>query len=164
MVARAAPEQRVRAQLADLAVPLANLFPAPKQGSGLVPQFGTRQVGDVSAHQLQLAPGLAVTYAVFDHLLVVSTSLQGIAAVAHHARSLANEPEYAQALPGQPRPVTTLVFLDFSRLLSLAERTGLAQGTRDQPLRPDLGRIGAVGIQTTRGPSDSTAQITFQIR
>jgi hypothetical protein len=121
------------------------------------------QVDGMSAHQIMLAPGLALDYAVFKGLVVVSTSLQGIAAVAHHSRSLRSEPVYSQTLPGQPRPVTSLLFADFSKLLRLAERTGLVRGATYQALRPDLNRIRAVGLQTTRGQEDSTAQITLDI-
>ncbi len=156
-------QQKVRAQLANLEVPLSNLFPAPKQGSGQVPEFTTHQVAGVTAHQLQLAPGLTLDYSVFRGLLVVSTSLGGIAAVASHHGSLRSEPAYAQALPGQPRPVTSLVFADFSQLLSLAQRTGLVSGTVYRALQPDLSRIQAVGLQTARGQNDSTAQITLHI-
>jgi hypothetical protein len=74
------------------------------------------------------------------------------------------EPEAVDsALPGQPRTVTTLLFADFSQLLRLAERTGLVRGATYEALRPDLNRIRAVGLQTTRGQKDSTAQITLNI-
>jgi hypothetical protein len=164
VVTRTSHEQRVREQLANLEVPLASLFPAPRQGSGVVPQFSTHQVGGVTAHEIALAPGLDLAYAVFRGLIVVSTGLDGIGAVAHHARSVAQEPGYEQTLPDQPRPVTSLVFLDFSQLLSLAERTGLTRSSRYQALRPDLEQIRAVGLETTRGPADSTADITLQIK
>lgn len=163
VVARTAHQQKVREQLADLEVPLSNLFPAPKQGSGQVPEFTTHQVAGVTAHQLQLATGLTLDYAVFRGLIVVSTSLGGITAVASHHGSLQSEPAYAQTLPGQPRPVTSLVFADFSQLLSLAQRTGLVSGTVYRALQPDLIKIQAVGLQTASGQNDSTAQITLHI-
>lgn len=163
ILARTAHERKAREELANLQVPLSNLFPTPKQGSGLVPQFGSHQVAGVVAHQLELAPGLTLDYAVFRNMIVVSTSLGGIAAVAHHSSSLQGESAYSQTLPGQPRPVTSLVFADFSQLLGLAERTGLTRGAHYQALRPDLERIRAIGVQTTRGQADSTAQITLQI-
>jgi hypothetical protein len=163
VIARTANERKVREQLANLEVPLSQLFPAPAQGSGQVPQFNTRQVDGVAAHQITLTAGLALDYAVFRGLVVVSTSLQGIAAVARHSGSLQGEPAYSQALPGQPRPVTSVVFAAFSQLLRLAERTGLVRGVTYQALRPDLNRIRAVGVQTTRGQASSTAQIALDI-
>lgn len=95
--------------------------------------------------------------------MVVSTSLGGIAAIARHSGSLRSESVYSQTLPGQPRPVTSLVFADFGQLLRLAERTGLVRGATYQALRPDLNRIRAVGVQTRTGLEDSTAQITLDI-
>jgi hypothetical protein len=77
---------------------------------------------------------------------------------------ITDQPAYQQTLTDQPGPVTSLVFFDFSQLLRLAERTGLARSARYQALRPDLGRIRAVGLETTRGRADSTAEITLQIR
>jgi hypothetical protein len=164
VVTRTSHERRVRQQLANLEVPLANLFPTPRQGSGVVPQFSTRQVGGVTAHAISLAPGLTLAYAVFRGLIVVSTGLEGIGAVAHHARSVAQEPGFRQTLPDQPRPVTSLVFLDFNQLLRLAERTGLTRSVRYLALRPDLEQIRAVGLETTRGRADSTAEVTLQIK
>ncbi len=81
----------------------------------------------------------------------------------HHSRSLSNESVYSQTLPGQPRPVISLVFADFSQLLRLAEQTGLVRGATYQALRPDLNRIRAVGLQMASGQEDSTAQITLDI-
>jgi Protein of unknown function (DUF3352) len=163
VLARVKDERKVREQLANLEVPLSQLFPTPKEGSGQVPEFSAHQVDGVSAHQVMLAPGLTLDYAVFRRLVVVSTSLGGIAAVAHHSGSLRSESIYSQTLAGQPRPVTSLVFADFSQLLRLAARTGLVRGATYQALRPDLNRIRAVGLQTARGQEDSTAQITLDI-
>ena len=83
--------------------------------------------------------------------------------LADHSRLLRDESVYSQTLPGQPRPVTSLLFADFSQLLRLAERTGLVRGATYQALRPDLNRIRAVGLQTRRGQEDSIAQITLDI-
>jgi hypothetical protein len=85
-------------------------------------------------------------------------------AIAQHSHSIADQPAHRQTLTDQPRPVTSLVFFDFSQLLRLAERTGLTRGARYRALRPDLGRIRAIGLETTRGRADSTPEITLQIR
>lgn len=164
VVARTSRQRQVQKQLANLEVPLASLFPAPNQGSGQVPQFNTRQIDGVTAHQISLAPGLDLAYAVFRGLIVVSTSVDAIGMVARHTSSVAQEPGYRQTLPDQPRPVTSLVFLDFSQLVRLAERTGLTRSASFRTLRPDLETIRAVGLETTRGRANSTAEIMLQIR
>ena len=74
------------------------------------------------------------------------------------------EPGYQQTLSDQPRPVTSLVFFDFSQLVRLAERTGMTRSASFRTLRPDLETIRAVGLETTRGRADSTAEITLQIK
>ena len=164
VIARTADERRARTELAGLEGPLANLFPAPSRGSGVVPEFTTHGIDGVNAHQLSLGPGLSIDYAVFRGLIVVSTSLRGIGAVARHAGTLAAESAYLKSLPGQPQPVTSLGFLDFNRLLSLLKSTGLTSGARYQALRPDLQRIQAVGVQTRRGQAELSAQIVFKIQ
>ncbi len=150
-------------QLAELELPLSQLFPAPQSGSGAVPEFFDRQVGGVTAHQLALAPGLELDYAVFRGLIVISTSLGGIGAVASHAHPLADEAAWKAAFGSNPGAVTSLVFLDFNQLLSLAGQTGLFRGALYSELRPDLQKVRAVGLSSTRGEADSTAELFLQI-
>jgi hypothetical protein len=183
IVTRTKHESATATRLANLEVPLSQLFPAPSNGSGQVPGFADKLIDGVTAHELSLAPGLQLDYAVFRGLLVVSTSPDGIGEVASRVRSLSDQPSYSAALasrPGQvsslsdqpsysaalasrPGQVSSLVFLDFSQLLSLAEQTGLFRGTRFRLLRPDIERVRAVGLTSTRGEADSTAELFLQI-
>jgi hypothetical protein len=156
-------EQAVRTELANLEVPLSQLFPPPSAGSGQVAQIRDLVVDGVSAHQLTLSPGLELDYAVFRGLIAVTTSLRGIAEVVRHPRSLADEPAYRTTLSGRPTRVTSLLFLDFSQLLNLAEQTGLLRGARYRALQPDIARVRAAGMDSTRGEADSTAELTLQI-
>jgi hypothetical protein len=66
-------------------------------------------------------------------------------------------------LSSRPGQVSSLVFLDFNQLLSLAEQTGLFRGARYRLLRPDLEKVRAVGLTSTRGEADSTAELFLQI-
>jgi hypothetical protein len=163
VVTRTSNEQAAIAELANLEVPLSQLFPAPSSGSGEVPQLADRVVDGIAAHQVVLAPGLELDYAVFRGLVVISTGLQGIGAVAGRVRELASDPSYRATLSGRPGQVTSLVFLDLSQLLNLVERTGLLRGTRYRTYRPDIERIRAIGLDSTRGEADSTAELTLQI-
>jgi hypothetical protein len=164
IVTRTRDESRARSPLAALELPLAQLFPAPASGPGVAPEFYDRTVAGITAHQLSLTPGLNLDYAVFDGLVVVSTSLDGIAGVALHEHALPADPAYRLALAGSPAHVSSLLFLDFSQLLSLGEQTGLISGTRYRLLRPDLEKVRAVGLVSTGGESDSTAELTLQIK
>jgi hypothetical protein len=163
IVTRTAHQAATSAQLANLEPPLSQLFPAPASGSGRVPEFADHLINGVTAHQLSLAPGLQLDYAVFRGLVVISTSLNGIGAVAGRARPLADQPSCSATLANRPQQVSSLVFLDLNQLLSLAEQTGLLRGSRYRLLRPDLKKIRAVGLTSTRGEADSTAELFLQI-
>ncbi|MDQ2761161.1 MAG: DUF3352 domain-containing protein [Actinomycetota bacterium] len=163
LVTRTADEDRVKAQLAGLEVPLAQAFPAPASGPGQAPEFNDVAVAGITAHQLSLTPGLQLDYAVFDNLVVVSTSLHGIAAVVNHARPLGSDSSYETTLKDAPQQVSSLLFGDFSQLLSVGEQTGLLHGARYQAMRADLERISAIGLYSTAGQADSTAELFLQI-
>jgi hypothetical protein len=163
IVARTAHEQQVRTQLAALQIPLEQLFPPAASGPGQAPAFTDRQVDGVTIHQLALTPGLELDYAVNNGFVLVSTGVDAIVSAVRHPRSLANDPKYRSALPGVPEKVTSLLFLDFSQLLSLGEQTGLTKSAQFRALRPDLQRIRAVGLRSTRREAESTAELFLQI-
>jgi hypothetical protein len=163
IAARTLHQARTRALLAQLEVPLAQLFPAPVNGPGVAPEVGNVGVAGVTAHQLALGPGLQLDYAVFNGMVVVSTSLRAIAEVARHSESLPDESAYQATLAGGPSQLTSLLFLDFSQLLRFGEQTGLIRGTVLTVLTPDLQRIRAIGLTSTGGESDTTAELLLQI-
>ena len=163
IVTRTSHQEATRELLASLQGPLAQLFPPPSTGPGQAAEWSDVQVAGVSAHQLAIAPGLQLDYAVFRGLVVVSTSLRAIGGVVKHARSLADEPAYHAALGAAPNRVTSLLFLDFSQLLSLGERMGLTRSARLTALRSDLEKIRATGLASTRGEADTTAELFLQI-
>ena len=163
IVTRTAHQAATRALLAELEAPLAQLFPPPSSGPGTVAEFNSVPVAGVSVHQLALAPGLQLDYAVFRGLVAVSTSLQAIAGVVRHTRSLSDDPAFKATLGDRPDQVTSLVFLDFSQLLSLAEQTGLTRSASVRALTPDLEKIRAIGLASTRGEADTTAELSLQI-
>jgi Protein of unknown function (DUF3352) len=163
IVARTKNEASTRQLLARVEAPLAQLFPPPANGPGQVPEFSNVSLAGITAHQLRLAPGLQLDYAVFRGLVVVATSLQAIAGVARHAHSLSDESAYGAVLRDRPDPVSSLVFLDFNQLLSLAEQAGLTSSSRVAALRPDLEKIQAIGLTSTRGEADTTAELLLHI-
>jgi Protein of unknown function (DUF3352) len=163
IVARIRDQSAASDELATLEGPLAQLFPPPSSGSGQVPELSDRSIGGVTAHRLALAPGLQIDYAVTGGLLVVSTGIDGIAAVAARTRALAADPAFGRVLGDRPSRVTSLLFLDFSQLLSLAERMGLTRGARLMALRPDLEKVRTVGMDSTSGEADTTAELYLQI-
>lgn len=162
IVARTPHPARTQTELAELEAPLAQLFAT--KGAASEPVFNDRQVAGITAHQLQLTTGLQLDYAVFRGLVVISTSLDGIAAVAQQAHPLARNPSFAFALGNRPKLVTTLVFADLAQLLSVGKQTGLTSSSVYNRLAPDLKRITAAGLSSTRHGAESDAQLSLQIR
>ena len=163
IVARTPNEAATRSELAQLEAPLTALFPAPSSGPGQIPGLADQQVGGVTVHELGLGPGLQIDYAVFDGLVVVSTSVAAIDQVASRSHSLADEQTYKTALSGRPDELTSVLFTDFSQLLSLGEQTGLTSGARVRELLPDLAKVRAIGLSSTNGESDTTTELRLEI-
>jgi Protein of unknown function (DUF3352) len=163
IVARTSDEARARIELAELEIPLAQLFKPPSAGPGKVPVFNDRSVAGITDHQLSLANGLELDYAVFRGLVVISTSLEGVTAVAQRAHPLAADPGFQFALGSRPKLVTSLVYVDFRQLLTLGERTGLTSSARYRLLRPDLEMIRSIGLSSTRAPGESSAVLSIHI-
>ncbi|MGH2885816.1 MAG: DUF3352 domain-containing protein, partial [Solirubrobacteraceae bacterium] len=78
IAARAANQAATQSELAQIEAPLTALFPAPSSGPGQIPGLADQQVGGVTVHELGLGAGLQIDYAVFDGLVVVSTSVGAI--------------------------------------------------------------------------------------
>ena len=163
IIARVTNQAQARQTLANLEVPLQQLFPAPGSGPGQEAEWNDEQVAGVTVHELGVTPGLQLDYAVFDGLAVVSTSPGAIGAIASHAHPLSADAAYRTAVGDQAKRVTSLVSIDFSQLLSLAEQTGLTHGASVGAIGPDLARIHAVGLTSAAGENDTTAELFLQI-
>lgn len=161
VIATRAPDPvKVRTELAQVEIPLAQLFASP---GGQVPTFNERQIGGATVRQLALANGLQIAYSVFHGLLVISTSLAGVAAVVGPGHPLATDPMFQSTLEGRPQRVTSLVYLDFGRLLALGVQTGLTSSARFAQLRSDLEKIAAIGLSSTQSAGQSSAQLSIRI-
>ena len=163
IVSRTSHQAATQSELAGLEEPLTALFPAPTAGPGQIPGLADQQVGGVTVHELGLGPGLQIDYAVFNGLVVVSTSVRAIDEVASRSRSLADDNAYKTVLADQPGQVSSVLFADFSQLLSLGEQTGLTSGARMRALLPDLAKVRAIGLSSTGGESDTTTELHLEI-
>ncbi len=161
-MARARNEAQARTQLADLEIPLSQLFQPPSAGPGNVPEFNDRTVAGVSDHQLALTGGLELDYAVFHGLVVISTSVSGIAAVAQRSRTLAEDPAFRGVLAGHPARLTALVYMALPELVALGRRTDLISGSGFTRLAPDLAAISTAGLSTTRSSGESTVELNLR--
>jgi hypothetical protein len=129
---------------------------------GQAPTFGAAEVEGITAATAQLAPGLELSYAAWDRRLVVSTALEGIAAV-RRAKGLPGTDGFDAVLDDRPDELSALVFLDLNQLLTLGEQAGLAEDPRYLAIRDDLQKLRAAGAVVSREGEFTTAELTFQI-
>ena len=160
LVTRTSNELAARETLANVEAGLSQVFAS---GAGLAPAISSISVGGTTAHEVSLGPGLQVDFGVFKGLVVVATSARGIGDVAARVGSLDHAAAYRAVLDGRPDQVTSLGFADFSQLLSLGEQTQLSQTARYRSLLGELQQIRAVGIDSTRGEDDTTAELFLPI-
>lgn len=130
---------------------------------GQAPTFGAAEVAGVTAATANLAPGLQLSYAAWDDRLVVSTALEGIAAV-RKEDGLPGTDGFDAVLGDRPPIVSALVFLDLNQLLTLGEQAGLAEDPGYLAVRDDLQKLRAAGAVVSREEENfTTAELTFQI-
>ena len=129
---------------------------------GQAPTFGAADVEGITAATAHLAPGLELSYAAWDRRLVVSTALEGIAAV-RRAKGLPGTDGFDAVLDDRPDELAALVFLDLTQLLTLGEQAGLAEDPGYLAIRDDLQKLRAAGAVVSREGEFTTAELTFQI-
>ncbi len=164
IVSRVRNQSAAQTELAALEGPVTTLFSPSGTDGGQVPELADRLVGGATVHGVGLGPGLQLEYAVFNGLVVISTSEQAIDAVAKRTRSLADDARYKAALADQPKHVSSLVFGDFTALLQLGEQTGLESSALTRELLPDLSRVRGIGLSSTNGRRDTTTELSLDIR
>jgi hypothetical protein len=101
--------------------------------------------------------------AVFDGKVAVSTDPKGIAAVRADGKHLTDLANWQKAVGNHPELVSSLLFLDFSRLLTLGEDTGLSDSSAYRSAEADLKKVQAIGASTSGTSSESTAEISLLI-
>jgi hypothetical protein len=105
----------------------------------------------------------AFKMAVFDGKVAVSTSDAGLRAVRGGGQRLADSDTWRQSVGNHPQTVSSLLFLDFTKLLRLGEQTGLRDLPAYQAARADLQKVRAIGAHTSGNASESTAEISLLI-
>ncbi|HET6866828.1 MAG TPA: DUF3352 domain-containing protein [Solirubrobacteraceae bacterium] len=164
IVSRVRDQAAAQSELAALQGPVTALFSPSGSAGGQVPELADRVVGGATVHEVGLGPGLQLDYAVFNGLVVVSTSVSAIDGVAQRSHALASDAAYRATLPDQPPRLTSLVFGDVSQLLQLGGQTGLTSGAGTRALLPDLSKIRAIGLSSTSGERDTTTELSLEIR
>jgi hypothetical protein len=99
--------------------------------------------------------------AVWSGKVAVSTDPSGIAAVKAGGKHLSDTENWQKAVGNHPESVSSLLFLDFSRLLTLGEATGLTGSSAYRAAKADLQKVRAIGAVTSGNDSESTAEISL---
>jgi hypothetical protein len=164
IIARTGDPTRAQSELGQLEAPLAKLFRVATGSSGSGLAFKDRRIAGVTVHQLGLTPGFQFDYAVFRGMVVISTSLRGMTQVIDNSHPLAGGSSFTTALGSRPRLVTSLVFANLAQLLKVGNLTSLTGSSTWNRIQPALQRIGAVGLTSSRGPDDSTTELSIQVK
>jgi Protein of unknown function (DUF3352) len=164
LIAATRDERRTSEALAALRRPLVTVLAPPRGADGPAPRFRSADVEGARAYVLKVGPRAEIAYAVFDGKLVVSTALAGIRAVRDRSGSLPDATSFEVTLGDHPSRVTSLVFLDFGQLLAFGERSGLSANPAYQAIGADLRKVRALGAAGTAGRTDSTTDITLEIK
>jgi hypothetical protein len=101
--------------------------------------------------------------AVWDGKVAVATNPKGIAAVKRRGKHLTDLANWQLSVGNHPDLLSSLLFLDFSRLLTLGEETGLSASSAYRSAEADLQKVGAIGASTSGTSSESTAEISLLI-
>lgn len=156
LLARVGDAGRAAAGLRRLEPAIARLF---TPAGGAAPTFSDARAGGVASRRLESGEGFEVDYALSRGTLAVSTSAAALAAVVRPRGAIDGNADYKAVIHDSQSELTSIVFFDFSQLLSLFEPLGL---TSDSGLGADLQRIRAVGLTST-GEAQTTAELTFEI-
>lgn len=157
LLARTPEEARTRTALRNLEPAIARLFATPDAAA---PTFAEGSAGGVATRRLRAGGGAELHYAVHDGTLALSTSEAALAAVLKPQGSVVDNPDYKAVIPDSQSELTSIVFFDFSQLLSLFEPLGL---TGASGLAADLQSVRAVGFTSLSGEAQTTAELTFEI-
>lgn len=144
------------AVLRRLEAPLARIL-AP--AGGAAPRW-TRDDGIAS---LRLTAGIELHYAVDDGRVLLATRRDGVLDARRAEGGLVESDPWKDALGNSENPITSLVFLDLSQLLRLAEQTGLNDDRAYQSVRDDLVRVRSVGARSSGSADEPTAEIFLSI-
>lgn len=133
---------------------------SPEQ-AGDTPGFSSGTVAGQRTLSTRLTSSLGLEYAEVDGDLVVSNGPQGIAAAAK-GKHLKDNGDYGKLLSHRPKGAASVLFLDFDKLLALADQAGLARNPAYAAVRDDLQKIGAAGAYVAREGEQLNAEASFR--
>ena len=162
LIASGVDEARAREVMGRLQGPIADSVGG---GASLqAPVFSEREVDGVTVRGVRISPTIDLAYAVFDSMLVVATSPTTVGRTVRGDGGLTDEERYERATDGLSEEPSLLVYLDLGRLLTLAERAGLAEDPSYAAAAPDLQRLEALGVTVSAGEESLATDARLLIR
>jgi len=155
LIARTPDEKGARRALSALAGPLTKVL-----RGGRVTR---KRVAGEDIVSISVGPRFSLEGGAFDGKLVIATADSGIAAAKDPKGGIDSGDGFRTTLPDGSKRVSSLVFLDFSQLLKLGEKTGLNTSRAYLRVKDDLSKVRSIGAGSTANGGDATAEILFQI-
>jgi hypothetical protein len=156
LVGQVSQSVAARLALADVEGPLSQLLPGATQVS-------TRTISGVPMSSIQLGSTETLAYAVFRHLVAITTTPAALIAMIQRRAPLLGSTAYKTAFATAGSGRGPILFADLSRLLALAVQTGSLKGPSFLgPLTPDFARIRLLGFRSGVGPN-TTAELHLTI-
>lgn len=141
--------ERAQKALASLQRPVAA---ATDPQTGLqAPSFQATEVEGVEARSMQISSAIELTYAVFDGLATVATSVDGIARLAHGDGGLDESERYERATEGYDDEPSLLAYLDLGELIAVGEQLGLAEDPAYATFASEFRTLEALGLAVEGG-------------
>jgi Protein of unknown function (DUF3352) len=154
-------EQKARNAIARLQAPLVAALGPERTGQAAT--FGEEKAGDVSVYTVRLSAALDLSYAVFDHKLIVSTNPVGVKRAVEGGEALQTQDDYQAVTSEAPGSVSALVFLDLEGLVRLAEPLGLARIGPYVVFKPDIEKLRALGVTIEGGDERLSTRLFLEI-
>lgn len=162
-----------RPGLFSLSPPVRALFAGPsavtlsREGSAAVLTITTRTADEAAARAALAAmparDGARLPWKVAAGRIVIATRRSGLGAGAGHP-PLERSAAWRRLFAGIGTvPASSLLFVDFRKLLVLAEQTGLGSDPAYRAAKADLGRIDAIGARAQSRPGESTVDLSLLI-
>ncbi len=113
------------------------------------PAFQDVQIGDVTAHVLDVSRAVQFTYAVVGSVLVIANDPAGVEVVESGEGGLTESAAFRAATEPLPDEPSLLAYLDLGGLIGYAERAGLAEDPAYAAVASDLRQLETLGIAVT---------------
>jgi Protein of unknown function (DUF3352) len=115
------------------------------------PSFQATGVAGVEARSMQISSAIELTYAVFDGLATVATSVDGIARLAEGDDGLDESERYERATDGYDDEPSLLAYFDLGELIAVGELLGLAEDPAYATFASEFRTLEALGLAVESG-------------